>query len=126
MNFDIKLGFLAADAISEYSKATSRHRSDRYSTFLERCDEYCREVKRTYGRAVDTDILATMPNTIAEFMRAVIKSQQPSPAIAAKLQAVSSLEALLSKIREEQRDPSEEECLSIAKTVYTTSAADPS
>jgi hypothetical protein len=67
-----------------------------------------------------------MPNSIADFMRAVIKTQQPSPAIAAKLQAVGSLEALLKKINEEQRSPSDDECLTIAKTVFTTSAADPS
>lgn len=125
MNYDIKLGFLAADAISEFSKAASLQDAERYGTFLERCAEYCKEVKKTYGRPAESDILATVPNAIADFMRAVIKTQQPRPAIAAKLEAIGSLEALLTKIHEEQRTPSDDECLVIAKKVFETSAADP-
>ena len=97
-----------------------------YDTFLERCVEYCKECRREPpGVPSETDILASMPDALADFMRAVIKTQQPSPTIAAKLQAVGSLEVLLTKIRDERRAPSDDECLSIAKTVYATSAADP-
>lgn len=125
MHYDIKLGFLAAEAISAFSRGASATENTRYDSFLARCAEYCKEVKKTYGHPVEADILATMPDTVADFMRAVIKTQQPSPTITAKLEAVGSLEALLIKIRDEQRHPSDDECLRIAKTVYATSAADP-
>lgn len=125
MHYDIRLGFLAADAISEFSKATSTKEETRYRTFLERTAEYCKALRQTYGHPVEADITATMPDAVANFMRTVIRSHHPSPAITAKLQAVGSLETMLRAIHDEQRIPSDEECLNIARTIYTTSAADP-
>jgi hypothetical protein len=125
MHYDIRLGFLAAEAIGEFSKANATKDAGHYNAFLQRSAEYCKEVRNTYGHPVETDIIATMPPAVAEFMRAVIKTQQPSPTITAKLQAVGSLEALLRAIRNEQRQPSDDECLRIARTIYATSAADP-
>ena len=124
MHYHIRLGFLAADAISEFSKATATKDAGHYNAFLELSSEYCRELRTTYGHPVEGDI-ATMPAALADFMRAVIKTHQPSPTTAAKLQAAGSLEDLLHSIRNEQRHPSDDECLRIAKTIYTTSAADP-
>jgi hypothetical protein len=125
MHYDIRLGFLAAEAIGEFSKAAATRDAGHYNAFLQRSAEYCKEVRNTYGHPVETDIVATMPPAVADFMRAVIKTQQPSPTIRAKLEAVGSVEALLVEITSEQRQPSDDECLKIAKTIYATSAADP-
>jgi len=125
MHYDIRLGFLAADAISEFSKAANTKEDARYRAFLERSTEYCKAVRQVYGHPVETDITAAMSPAFAGFMRTVIKSHPPSPTITAKLQAVGSLEALLQAIRDEQRNPSDDECLDIAKTIYATSAAEP-
>lgn len=125
MHYDIGLGFLAADAISEFSKATSRRHEERYNAFLQRTADYCKALRQTYGHPMETDIPSAMPGALADFMRTVIRTQQPSPAVAAKLKAVESLEELIRTIRDERRPPSDEECLAIAKTIYATSAADP-
>ncbi len=125
MHYDIQLGFLAADAISEFSRAAATKEAAHYEAFLEQSTAYCRELRSTYGRPVETDISAAMPTLVADFMRAVIKTQQPSPTIAAKLEAVAAVERILQGIREQQRQPSDDECLRIAKAIYSTSAAEP-
>jgi hypothetical protein len=125
MHYDIQIGFLAADAISEFSKAAVTKDVTRYAAFLARTAEYCRAVRQTYGHPVETDIPTAIQGTLADFMRTVVRTHRPSPAVAAKLQAVATVEGLLESIREEHRTPSDEECLGIAKTIYVTSAADP-
>src|SRR5205823_3836491 len=126
MKYNIHLGSLADDAISEFSKANATKEVAHYEAFLQRSTEFCQAVRKIYGRAVETDVLNTMPNAVAEFMRAVIKTQPPSPTASAKLAAINSLEELLQTIRSEGRPPSDGECLRIAKTIHVTSAADPS
>jgi hypothetical protein len=126
MRYDIQLGFLATDAITEFSKASSTQNAGRYKAFLDKTGEYCQAFRKTYGHPVETDIPAAMQRDLADFMRTVVKTQQPSPAIAAKLEAVGDDEGLLRAIAHDQRPPSDEECLRIAKTIYATSGADPS
>ena len=65
MRYDIQLGFLAADAITEFSRAAATKDAVRYSTFLDRTAEYCKAVRRTYGQLAEADILDTMPATVA-------------------------------------------------------------
>jgi hypothetical protein len=127
MRYDLQLGFLAADAIREFSRANQTKEIQQYTDFLQRSDEYCKAVRRIYGHPIEADIPAVdaMEGALTGFMRTLIKTQQPSPAATAKLEAVGTLEELISTIRRERRQPSDEECLKIAKTIYATSAADP-
>lgn len=127
MQYDIRLGLLAADAISKFSKATHTKDVVLYQNFLDTTSQYCEAVRKVYGRPVEADIPASdaMEGALAEFMRTVVETQRPSPAVTAKLQEVSIVETLIQKIRQEHRLPSDEECLRIAKTIYATSAADP-
>jgi hypothetical protein len=125
MHYDIQLGFLAVDAIREFSKASNADGAQRYDTFLERTAQYCRALRNAYGHPAEADIPAAVQGPLAEFMRTVVRAHQPPPAVTAKLKAVGSLEGFLDAIRNEQRIPSDEECLGIAQTIYATSAADP-
>ena len=125
MHYDIQLGFLAADAISEFSRAARTKEPADYEAFLEQTTSYCREFRSLHSRPVETDISAAMPQPVADFMRAVVKTRPPTPAVAVKLEAVGAVEKLLQSIREEQRQPSDNECLRIARTIYSTSAAEP-
>jgi hypothetical protein len=123
MHYDIRLGFLAADAISEFSRAAATKEKEGYTIFLERSVEYCKAVRGIYGRPVEADITA-MTGQVAEFMRAVVNTQPVSAGLTAKLKAVTSLEELVQAIRNDQREPSDDECLKIAKEIYASSAAD--
>jgi flavin-dependent dehydrogenase len=125
MHYNIELGSLADDAISEFSKAHATNDTAHYEAFLDRSAEYCKAVRTAYMPPVETDILDSMPDTIADFMRAVIRNEQPLPSATAKLEAIQSLEELLQRIRDQRRQPSQEECLKIAKTIYITSGAEP-
>jgi hypothetical protein len=49
-----------------------------------------------------------------------------SPHASPKLDAINALEPLIASILSEQRKPTQEERFKIAKTLYETSAADPS
>src|SRR6266542_4306620 len=125
MHYDIKLGFLAADAISEFSKATTTKEKARYRAFLERSAEYCKAVRKAYGRPLETEIPTTMPNSVADFMRAIANTQRLPPAVTQRIAAITFIEKSLRTIRKEKRLPSDDECLRIAKTIYATSVADP-
>jgi hypothetical protein len=124
MHYDIRLGFLAADAMSEFSKATATKKKERYANFLERSAEYFKAVRTTYGRPAEADIKTNVPSHVAEFMRAIVSTQRVPPGLNAKLEAVTSHERLVQAIRDERRQPSDDECLKIAKAIYKTSAAD--
>ena len=100
MHYDIRLGFLAADAISEFSRATVTKEKESYTIFLERSVEYCKAVRGVYGRPVEADITA-MTGQIADFMRAVVNTQRVPDGLTAKLEAVTSLEELVQTIRNE-------------------------
>ena len=125
MNYNIQLGFLATDAIQEFSRAANNGETERYPVFLKRSAEYCQAVRQTYSQITEANLVDTMPESVAAFMRALVKDQRLSPAATAKLAAVQSVEQILTRIQQEQRQPSSEECLAIARNIYSASAADP-
>lgn len=124
MHYNVQLGFLAADAIREFSRAANNGETDRYTVFLQRSQEYCHAVRHKYVHLTEEQVLDNFPANLAAFMRAMIKNHQPSAEATAKLAIIKSLEETIEAVKREPR-PSPQTYLDIAQTIYSTSAADP-
>jgi hypothetical protein len=121
MEYDIRLGLMATDAISELTRARSLDRLEAYRSFLEKSANYCRSLRHTYGHL--TEIPPTIPLEAQTFLAAIMKTQHPSPRTSAKLEIVNKLEPLIEKILTENRVPTKPERLEIARGLYQSSAA---
>ena len=61
MHFDIQLGFLAADAILEFSKTDATKDATHYEAFVEYSIAYYRELRNIYGHPLGAEISASVP-----------------------------------------------------------------
>jgi hypothetical protein len=124
MRYNVNLGLLAVDAMSELTKAEARGDYELYRAFLEKSAEFCRSVRDSYDRLhVD---LGGLPQPAGGFLSAVMKREQErSPQVSPKLEAVDILEPFIASILDAKRTPTPDERLKIAKALYETSAADP-
>lgn len=123
MHYDVSLGLLATDAMTELTRAEARGEYEHYRAFLQKSAEFCRSIIDTYGQlridAGDASALAL------SFLSAVMR-RDPQPASTAfKLDNVTQVEPLIRAIIEQNRIPTPEERLRIAQVLYQASAADP-
>jgi hypothetical protein len=125
MRYNVGLGLLATDAMTQLTKAEARDDYDLYRTFLLKSVEFFRSIRDSYDPLeIDTK---TLPAPAGNFLCAVMKREQEhSPHASFKVETVNEVEPLIAAILGQQRKPTPEERLKIAKALYETSAADPS
>jgi hypothetical protein len=125
MRYNVNLGMLATDAMTELTKAEARNDYGLYRTFLQKSAEFCRSTRSSYDR-LEIDP-GNLPAQAGNFLCAVMKREhERSPQASPKLETINTVEPLITAILEEERVPTPEERLKIAKALYETSAADPS
>ncbi len=124
MKYNVSLGLLATEAMSELTRAEGSNSEDHYRLFLEKTAEVCRAVRRSYEELhVDT---ATLPPLTVNFLSAVMASQPQviTRTNATKLEIVNSVEPVVIAIMKQRRAPTSDERFRIAEALYQTSAAD--
>jgi hypothetical protein len=125
MRYNVGLGLLATDAMTELTRAENRDDYELYQTFLRKSAEFCRSVRDSYDRLQVDPV--NLPSPAGNFLSAVMKRQQERrPDLNPKVEIINALEPLITTILSEQRIPTPEERLKIARALYETSAADPS
>jgi hypothetical protein len=123
MRYNVSLGMLATEAMTELTKAEINNSADNYRRFLEKTAEFCKSLRRSYGNlSIDP---ATLPPPAVSFLSAVMATQPQTQTSNTKLEVVNNLEPLISSILSQQRIPTADERLKIAQALYDTSAADP-
>jgi len=123
MRYNVSLGLLATDAMTELTKAEASDNEQHYRAFLEKSAEFCRSIRRSYAQL--QIVPGTLPAPAVSFLNAVKASEQERLSATTKLEAINVLEPLIVTILNQQRIPTEEERLKIAQALYQTSAADP-
>jgi hypothetical protein len=123
MKYNITLGMLATDAMTELNKASVQKDYGHYRGFLEKSAQFCRDLRRSYAPLRIDQV--TQPYIGGAVMHAVhtFESGRP-PYASAKLETISKLEPLINKILSEERPPTQEESIQIAEGLYESSAAD--
>ncbi|MBZ5591114.1 MAG: hypothetical protein LAP39_02690 [Acidobacteriia bacterium] len=123
MVYDVNLGILATQAITELTRATSYDEPDRYQLFLQKSAEFCRSVRESLSQM---DLQETGPDDAARFLSAVMNSagRPSSTSDAYKLRQVGDLEPIIEQILHEHRQPTDQEQLRIAELLYAASSAD--
>jgi len=124
MHYNVNLGLLATDAVTQLTKAEARNDDGLYQAFLQKSLQVCRSIRDSYDRLqIDP---GNLPAPAGSFLSAVMKREQERyPKVNPKLKAVTELEPLLDAILKAERRPTDEERLEIVKVLYEASAADP-
>lgn len=126
MRYNVSLGMLATEAMTELSKATAHDDYSHYRAFLERSAEFCRSLRRSYS-PLHVDLKAAPSFVGGNVIYAVLKRESArAPYATAKVKTVDAIEPLIARILSEGRAPTSDESLQIAEVLYETSAADPS
>ena len=124
MRYNVNLGMLATDAMTELTRAEARDDYELYRIFLQKSADVCRSIRSSYDR-LEIDPVS-LPAPVGSFSSAVMKREHERfPQASPKLETINTLEPLIAAILNEQRVPTPEERLKIAKALYETSAADP-
>jgi hypothetical protein len=124
MRYNVNLGMLATDAMTQLTKAEARNDYELYRTFLQKSAEFCRSIRNSYDR-LEIDP-GNLPAPAGNFLCAVMKREHDRfPQASPKLETINQLEPLITAILDQQRVPTPEERFRIAKALYETSAADP-
>ena len=123
MIYDMELGLLATQALTDLVDAEARQDDSSYRTFLEKSAEFCRSIR---DASASVDLSATTNTEIAALVSAVLKvSQERSSAYERnRLKQVDQIEPVIRRVLEENRKPTVEEQLQIAELLYSASAAD--
>ena len=123
MTYDMELGLLATQALTELVHAEAHQDDNRYRTFLEKSAEFCRSI---HEASASVDISESTPGEIAALVSAVLKiSQERSSAYEReRLKQVEQIEPVIRRLLVENRKPTVEEQLQIADVLFSASAAD--
>ena len=123
MIYDMELGLLATQAITDLVDAEARQDESRYRTFLEKSAEFCRAIREA---SAAVHLPETTPSEIAALVSAVLKmSQERSSAFEqGRLRQVDQVEPVIRRVLDENRKPTPDEQLQIAELLYSATAAD--
>ena len=123
MTYDMELGLLATQAMTELVHAEAHQDDNRYRAFLEKSAEFCKSIQEA---SASVDLSETTPTEIAALVSAVLKvSQERSSAYERdRLKQVEQIEPVIRRVLDEKRKPTPAEQLQIADVLYTASAAD--
>jgi hypothetical protein len=121
MEYDMRLGQMAMEAVSTLTQARATQRSELYRDFLEKSAAYCTSLRNTYSQI--TTIPDTLPPDAQFFLEAVKQAQHTSPSAAARLEIVQMIEPLITRLLDENRTPNRDERLEIARGLRRSSVA---
>ena len=123
MTYDMELGLLATQAMTDLVHAEANQDDSSYRTFLVKSAEFCKSIREA---SVSVELSATTPTAIADLVSAVLKvSQERSSAYERdRLKQVEQIEPVIRRVLDENRKPTTAEQLQIAEALYSASAAD--
>ena len=123
MTYDMELGLLATQALTELVHAEAHQGDDRYRTFLEKSAEFCKSILEASASGA---ISETTPAEIAALVSAVLKvsKERSSDYERDRLKQVEQIEPVIRQVLNENRKPTTDEQLQIADLLYAASAAD--
>ena len=123
MTYDMELGLLATQAMTELVHAEAQQDDTRYRAFLERSAEFCRSIRET---SASISISENTPGEIAALVSAVVKVSQERSSVyeRERLKQVEQIEPVIRRVLVEERKPTVKEQLQIADVLFSASAAD--
>jgi hypothetical protein len=123
MTYNIQLGKLATQAVTELMLAEPSRDLTGYRSFLRKSSEFCQAIKQS-APALTVD--QARPDEMTHFLSAVVKgSERRSSGLDRdRLARVEAVEPLIRQLLEENRAPSQEEQLRIVELLHLGSAAD--
>ena len=123
MNYDIQLGLLATQALTDLLLAVAGDDETRYRGFLLKSAEFCRSIRESEPSAALPQ--ATSQAAVA-FISTVMKVSEERSSVHEKSRFVSiqKIEPLIGRVLEENRRPNRDEQVQIAEVLYSASGAD--
>jgi len=123
MTYDMHLGLLATQALTDLVLAGAENDEVRYRGSLLKVAEFCRAVRETVPTG---GLSANAPKDAAAFISAAMKVSDLRSSDFQKNRAerAQRIESLIETILRENRRPNADEQVQIAETLYSASAAD--
>ena len=123
MTYDMELGLLATQALTELIDAEAHQDDNLYRTFLQKSAEFCKSIREA---SASVNLSETATGEIAALVSAILKvSQERSSSYEQdRLKQVEKIEPVILRVLDENRKPTTEEQLQIADLLYSASAAD--
>lgn len=122
MTYDIQLGLLATQAVTDLLRAEAQQDDAHYRVFLLKSAEFCRAVR---GSLSGVSLPHTTSKEVAAFISAVRSSSEArsSEHERDRLTQISQIEPVINRVLKENRRPNADEQVQIAKALYSASAA---
>ena len=122
MTYDMELGLLATQALTDLVHAEAQLDDNSYRAFVEKSAEFCKSIREA---SASVDLPASTASNIAAFVAAVVKVSQErsSDFERERLGHVEQIEPVIRRVLDENRKPTPEEQLQIADLLYSASAA---
>lgn len=122
MTYDMELGLLATQALTELIDAEAHQDDKLYRTFLQKSAEFCKSIREA---SASVNLSETATGEIAALVSAILKvSQERSSSYEQdRLKQVEKIEPVILRVLGENRKPTTEEQLQIADLLYFASAA---
>lgn len=123
MTYDMQLGLLATQAVTDLLRAEAQQDDAQYRTFLLKSDEFCRSVRESLS---SISLPSSTSAEVAAFISAVMSLSEgrSSEHERARLSQISQIEPVIARVLSENRRPNADEQIQIAEVLYSASAAD--
>jgi hypothetical protein len=123
MTYDMQLGLLATQAVTDLLRGEAQQDDAHYRTFLLKSADFCRSVRESLS---SISLPSSTSKEVAAFISAVmsLSEARSSERERERLSQISQIEPLIVRVLNENRRPNADEQVQIAEVLYSASAAD--